>query len=45
MKVDRQKALRGEFAGHTRYFCSEDCLQGYQQTRNATERELVGGLG
>jgi uncharacterized membrane protein YraQ (UPF0718 family)/YHS domain-containing protein len=45
MKVDRQKALRGEFAGHTRYFCSEHCLRSYEQTRNPTERELVGGLG
>jgi uncharacterized membrane protein YraQ (UPF0718 family)/YHS domain-containing protein len=30
MKVDRSKAVRGEFGGRTVYFCSQGCLEQYQ---------------
>jgi uncharacterized protein len=31
MKVDRAKALSAKHAGRTYYFCSEDCLQAFEQ--------------
>jgi uncharacterized protein len=33
MKVDRAKALRGNFAGESFYFCSEHCLQAFAISR------------
>jgi uncharacterized membrane protein YraQ (UPF0718 family) len=33
MKVDREKAIRSELAGQTRYFCSEHCLDAFQNGR------------
>ncbi len=33
MRIDRRKAVQGEFAGETDYFCSADCLQAYRAER------------
>ena len=33
MKVDREKAIRMEFAGQTHYFCSRHCLHAYELDR------------
>ncbi len=30
MKVDRDKAIKGQFGGETFYFCSENCLHAFQ---------------
>ena len=30
MKVDRERAVRLERAGHVHFFCSEDCLREYE---------------
>jgi uncharacterized membrane protein YraQ (UPF0718 family)/YHS domain-containing protein len=35
MKVDRAKALRGDFAGESFYFCSEHCLNSFAASRGA----------
>ncbi len=38
MKVDRAKAIRGEFAGETHFFCSEHCLHEFQSQRSSASR-------
>jgi hypothetical protein len=39
MKVDREKAIPLESAGHMHYFCSEHCLHAYRHGTDATVHE------